>query len=75
MSDGKKFVRTGEATKQLGIHYLTLHKWSDNGLIETIRTPAGYRLYNINSFINKNSENSEKNIVDIVVKKIQHIRK
>jgi len=67
MTETKKFVRTGEATKQLGIHYLTLHKWSDEGLIETIRTPNGYRLYNINSFINKSSKNSTENAVKNIV--------
>ena len=35
----------------MGIHYKTLYNWDKNNDIQTIRTPRGKRLYNINKFI------------------------
>lgn len=56
----KKFVKMSEALEILGIHYHTLHKWSDEGKIETIRMTNGYRLYNINSVIEQENKNKKR---------------
>jgi predicted site-specific integrase-resolvase len=34
----------------LGVHQRTLYQWEEKGLIETIRTPGGMRLYNVHKF-------------------------
>ena len=62
----KKFVRTKETIKKLGIHYQTLHKWSNNGKIEVIRTDNGYRLYNIEKFMKENTNIEEEVVKDLV---------
>lgn len=56
----KKFVKTSEATRILGIHWHTLHKWSNEGKIETIKPENGYRLYNIEDFVKKEKEDEKK---------------
>lgn len=40
-----------EASKLLGVHQRTLYLWEKKGLIETIRTPRGKRLYNVKKYI------------------------
>ena len=51
------------AKDTLGISAQTLRKWADNGLIPSIRTPGGVRLYNISGFLDKKSSaNSAKSI-------------
>ena len=47
----KKFVKGKEASKIIGVHQRTLYQWEKNGKIETIRTPGGMRLYNVQKFI------------------------
>lgn len=37
--------------KPLEVHPNTLRQWADNGKIKHIRTPAGQRLYDIESFV------------------------
>jgi putative resolvase len=44
------FVTTRVARDSLGISGNTLRKWGDDGTIKCIRSPAGQRLYNIESF-------------------------
>ncbi|BAI91553.1 hypothetical protein NIES39_J05070 [Arthrospira platensis NIES-39] len=40
----------GPAAQILGVHERTLRRWDENGSIETIRTPAGQRRYNVESY-------------------------
>ena len=47
----KKYVGGKEASKLLGVHQRTLYQWEDKGLIKTIRTPGGKRLYNVVDFL------------------------
>ena len=35
----------------LGVHQRTLYQWDKKGLIETVRTPGGKRLYNVTKFL------------------------
>lgn len=46
-----------EAAKVLGVHQRTLYLWDANGKIETIRTPGGKRLYNVDKFLKEKSGN------------------
>lgn len=59
----KKYVGGKEASKLLGIHQRTLYQWEEKGLIKTIRTPGGKRLYNVEDFI-KEKECEENNDQD-----------
>jgi putative resolvase len=47
----KRFVGGKEASTLLGVHPRTLYQWEDKGLIQTIRTPGGKRLYNVEKYI------------------------
>ena len=46
----QEFTKGSKAAKLLGVHQRTLYQWEEKGLIETIRTPGGMRLYNVNKF-------------------------
>ena len=47
----KKYVGGKEASKMLSVHQRTLYNWEEGGKIETIRTPGGKRLYNVEKFL------------------------
>lgn len=49
-----KYVTTRFAIKTLGVRENTLRSWADKGLIPTLRTPGGQRLYALEKFINEN---------------------
>jgi predicted site-specific integrase-resolvase len=51
------YVTSRTARAKLGLHAGTLRRWSDQGLISTVRTPGGKRLYNIHNFITQNISN------------------
>lgn len=55
------FVGGKEASKLIGVHQRTLYLWESKGLIETIRTPGGKRLYNVTKFINEKRQYIEIN--------------
>jgi len=60
----KKFIPSRDAVKILGVHYQTLYRYEKAGIIETIRTPGGKRLYNVETFLSKNTkELEEKNVI------------
>ena len=44
------YIGGKEASKILGVHQRTLYLWDDQGKIDTIRTPGGKRLYNVEKF-------------------------
>jgi len=68
----KSFITPKEASRILGVHYQTLYNYERKGLIETIRTPGGKRLYNVEKYLNSNT----KNIINInqIKKKICYCR-
>ena len=41
------WVSLKEASELLGIHFTTLRKWSDDGLIRVFRTPGGHRRFSV----------------------------
>lgn len=49
-----KYVTPKKACIVLGVHYKTLYNWEKDGKIESIRTPGGKRLYNIDKYIASN---------------------
>ena len=53
--DKIKFVGGKKASEIIGVHQRTLYLWEKKGLIETIRTVGGKRLYNVEKYI-KNQE-------------------
>lgn len=54
-----KYVKAKKAMEILGITLGTLHNWDKAGKIETIRTPGGHRLYNVEKYIKDNKEDSD----------------
>ena len=56
-----EYVGGQEASRILGVHQRTLYIWEDKKLIETIRTPGGKRMYNVNKYINENKEKIKLN--------------
>jgi predicted site-specific integrase-resolvase len=51
-----EFVGGKEASSILGVHQRTLYQWETKKKIETMRTPGGKRLYNVQKFISENQE-------------------
>lgn len=45
------YVKLREACKRTGLHPHTLRKYADTGVIRSIRTPSGQRLFDIDSFV------------------------
>jgi excisionase family DNA binding protein len=54
-----------QAAEKLGVHQRTLYQWEEKGKIETIRTPGGKRLYNVNKYI---KEQQDDNIINEKIK-------
>ena len=57
-----EYVGGKEASRILGVHQRTLYIWEDKKLIDTIRTPGGKRMYNVNKYINNNKDHLKINI-------------
>ena len=57
-----QYVGGKEASNILGVHQRTLYNWEVSGKIETIRSPGGKRLYNVEKFLEnvKNIEDNKK---------------
>jgi len=60
------YVTPKEATKILGVHYMTLKNWEAKGKIKCVRTPGGKRLYNVTDYIKNNNNNENKQIPEII---------
>ena len=45
------YVKLGEACERIGLHSHTLRKYADTGIIPSIHTPSGQRLFDIDSFV------------------------
>ena len=64
--DRTKFVGGKKAIEIIGVHQRTLYLWEEKGLIETIRTTGGKRLYNVEKYLNEkicNDNNKMKNTI------------
>ena len=55
-----EYVGGKEASEILGVHQRTLYQWDEKKLIETIRTPGGKRLYNVNKYLEEHKSNINK---------------
>lgn len=51
-----KFVGGKRASEILGAHQRTLYQWEEKGLIDTIRTPGGKRMYNVDKYLKENGK-------------------
>ena len=64
MSEKSKYVGGKQASERLGVHQRTLYQWEEKGLIETIRTPGGKRLYNVDKYLKENYTAQETNVLE-----------
>jgi predicted site-specific integrase-resolvase len=55
-----QYVTPQIARKTLGVSDHALKNWDAQGLIKTIKTPGGKRLYDISSFVTKQNKNSDQ---------------
>ena len=51
MNDTPKYVSTKYAREKLNVSECTLRKWADSGIIPSIRTPKGTRMYDIDKYL------------------------
>ena len=64
-----KYLSGIEACQKLGVHSRTLYNWDEKGKIDTIRTPGGKRLYNVDKYIKDQTTNkiynddNEENVI------------
>lgn len=42
-ADGGDYLSASEAAALVGVHRDTMRRWTDNGLVPSVRTPTGYR--------------------------------
>jgi putative resolvase len=52
--DRSQYLGGKQASEILGVHQRTLYLWEKDKRIETIRTPGGKRLYNVNKYMKNN---------------------
>ena len=64
MENNNKYLGGKDASKKLGVHQRTLYQWEEKGFIDTIRTPGGKRLYNVDKYLEDRMKNKNENIVD-----------
>jgi predicted site-specific integrase-resolvase len=57
MQHPDEYLGGKDASETLGVHQRTLYQWESKGLIDTIRTPGGKRLYNVKKYINIHKQN------------------
>lgn len=62
----KQFVTPKVASQILGVHLMTLRNWAERKQIETIKTPGGKRLFNVNGYIQKNNLQIENSNVSVI---------
>jgi predicted site-specific integrase-resolvase len=67
-----KYLSGKKTSEILKVHQRTLHNWDKKGIIETIRSPGGRRLYNVNKYIEEYEQKEEIKRNDQI--KIAYIR-
>lgn len=60
-----KFVRRKEVLDVLKVHYQTLYRMEDKGLIDVKRTDGGHRLYNLEKYLRLNNIENEKEKINV----------
>lgn len=58
-----EYVGGKKASNILGVHQRTLYQWEIKKLIDSIRTPGGKRLYNVQKYINENQTYIKNNSI------------
>jgi len=71
----KNFVGGKEASKIIGVHQRTLYLWEKKKLIETIRTPGGKRLYNIEKYIKEQECENENKLNNYICEDLDSLDK
>ena len=69
-----KYVNTKTAKNILGVHVLTLYNWEKKGYIDTIRTPGGHRLYNVEKYLKNKTEITDDENDDTTKENICYVR-
>src|SRR5260221_5876012 len=46
-----RYVKLRQACEQTGLHPHTLRKYADMGVIQSVRTPGGQRLFDVETFL------------------------
>jgi putative resolvase len=62
--ENTKYLGGKDASKKLGVHQRTLYQWEEKGFIETIRTPGGKRLYNVDKYLENRIKDKNQNVPD-----------
>jgi len=65
MTEKSSWLSISQAAKYLGVHFTTLRRWSDEGLIEFVRTPGGKRKYQqrtLDNFINQHKSQTKESM-------------
>jgi len=60
-----KYVRRKDVLGVLKIHYQTLYRMENKGLIDVKRTNGGHRLYNLDKYLRENNLNDNKEKTNI----------
>ncbi len=60
-----KYVRRKEVLEVLKVHYQTLYRMEEKGLIDVKRTNGGHRLYNLEKYLRENNLNDNKEKINI----------
>lgn len=50
------FIGGKKASEILGVHQRTLYQWEEKKLIDTMRTPGGKRMYNVDKYLRVNGK-------------------
>jgi predicted site-specific integrase-resolvase len=64
METKASFVVPRVAKQFLNVNDVTLRRWADSGVIHSIRTPTGMRLYNVDDYIKKRETGSQSESKD-----------
>ena len=65
MTELSSWLSISEAAKYLGVHFTTLRRWSDEGLIGFVRTPGGKRKYHqraLDNFISQYKSHTKESM-------------
>ncbi len=60
-----KYVRRKDVLEVLKIHYQTLYRMEEKGLIDVKRTNGGHRLYNLDKYLRENNIDTNKEKLNI----------
>jgi len=61
MTNNDKYLGGKQTSKLLGVHQRTLYQWEKKGLIKTVRTPGGKRMYYVDRYLRDNNKDMKEN--------------